>query len=72
MDAGEGQEALVAAGGIRAGEEGESSAEVAALIEAVDGRDGGGAKRAVVGAEGVPRMVDDLPQSVLNLLVAYY
>ncbi len=44
------REAFVAAVGVRADEAGESGAEVAALVEAVDGCDGGGAQRSVGGA----------------------
>jgi len=63
--AGEGEEALVAAVGIRADEAGESGAEIAALVEAVDGRDGGGAVAAfVVGEEVAPGVVDNLTSSM--------
>ncbi len=47
--------APVAAVGIRANEAGESGAEVAALVEAVDGCDCGGPQRSVGGA--VARLV---------------
>ena len=48
--AGEGEEALVAAVGIRANKAGKSGAGVAALVEVIDVRDGGGAQRAVSSA----------------------
>jgi len=68
--AGEGEEALVSALGVRALEAGESSGEVAALEEVFDSFDGEGAERAVdlavfgfvIGEEIVPRMVDNLPE----------
>jgi len=67
-DAGEGEQAFVAA--IGALEAGEAGCEVAAAEEGLDGGDGGGIERAdefavkffVVGEEGVPAVVDDLPE----------
>jgi len=67
-DAGEGEQAFVAAVG--ALEAGEAGCEVATAEEGLDGGDGGGIERAegfpvklfVVGEEGVPTVVDDLPE----------
>jgi hypothetical protein len=66
--AGEGEQAFVAAIGTL--EAGEAGGEVAAAKEGLDGGDGGGIERAegfpvkffVEGEEGVPAVVDDLPE----------
>ena len=66
--AGEGEQAFVAT--VRALEAGEAGSEVAAAEEGLHGDDGGGAERTeglpvvffVVGEEGGPAVVDDLPE----------